>query len=91
MLRKMTRLRSLTAYSSRVHFNIIKIFTVYVSETVPLVQIFLITESSWKNKLQSQSYVTTDGQSVSLSWCQAPIWGATPDFYYGQTVTGLLM
>jgi hypothetical protein len=25
-------------------------------------------------KSQSQSYVTTDGQSVSLSWCQAPIW-----------------
>jgi hypothetical protein len=24
---------------------------------------------------QSQSYVTTDGQSASLSWCQAPIWG----------------
>jgi hypothetical protein len=22
----------------------------------------------------SQSYVTTDGQSASLSWCQAPIW-----------------
>jgi hypothetical protein len=24
---------------------------------------------------QNQSYVTTDGQSASLSWCQAPIWG----------------
>jgi hypothetical protein len=23
---------------------------------------------------QSQSYVTTDGQSASLSWCQAPSW-----------------
>jgi hypothetical protein len=23
---------------------------------------------------QSQIYVTTDGQSVCLSWCQAPIW-----------------
>jgi hypothetical protein len=21
------------------------------------------------------SYITTDGQSASLSWCQAPIWG----------------
>jgi hypothetical protein len=40
---------------------------------------------------QSQSYITTDGQSVSLSWCQAPIWGLRPDFYYCQTVAGLLM
>jgi hypothetical protein len=25
--------------------------------------------------IQSQGYVTTDGQSVSLSWNEAPIWG----------------
>jgi hypothetical protein len=35
---------------------------------------------------QSQSYVTSDGQSASLSWNKAPIWG-----YYYQTVAGLLM
>jgi hypothetical protein len=35
----------------------------------------------------SLSYVTPDGQSVSLSWCQAPIWGLRPDFYYFQTVS----
>jgi hypothetical protein len=40
---------------------------------------------------KSQSYVTTDGQSASLSWCQAPIWGLRPDFYCCQTVAGLLM
>jgi hypothetical protein len=39
----------------------------------------------------SQSYVTTDGQSASLSWCQAHIWGLRSDFYYCQTVAGLLM
>jgi hypothetical protein len=38
----------------------------------------------------SLSYVTTDGQSASLSWCQAPIWGLRPDFYYRQTVAGFL-
>jgi hypothetical protein len=32
---------------------------------------------------QSQSYVTT--------WCQAPIWGPKPDFYYCQRVSDLLM
>jgi hypothetical protein len=40
---------------------------------------------------QSRSYVTTDGQSASLPWCQAPIWGLRPDFYYCQRVAGLLM
>jgi hypothetical protein len=36
------------------------------------------------------SYITTDGQSASLSWCQAPIWGIWPDFYYYQTIARLL-
>jgi hypothetical protein len=39
-------------------------------------------------KVMSQSYVTTDGQSASLSWNKAPIWGLRPDFYYCQTVAG---
>jgi hypothetical protein len=37
------------------------------------------------------SHVTTDGQSASLSWCQAPIWDLRSDFYFCQTVVGLLM
>jgi hypothetical protein len=37
-----------------------------------------------------QSYVITDGQSASLSWCQALICGTRPDFCYCQTVGGLL-
>jgi hypothetical protein len=40
---------------------------------------------------QIQSYVTTDGQSASLSWNKAPIWGLRPDLYYCLTVTGFLM
>jgi hypothetical protein len=40
---------------------------------------------------QSQSYVTTDGQSASLSWNKAPIWGLRTDIYYCQTVAGLLV
>jgi hypothetical protein len=35
--------------------------------------------------------VTTDDQLASLSWCQAPIWGLRPNFYYCQTVAWLLM
>jgi hypothetical protein len=44
-----------------------------------------------QSQSQSQSYVTTDGQSASLSGCQAPIWGLRPDNNYCQTVAGLLM
>jgi hypothetical protein len=33
----------------------------------------------FKFKSQSQNYVTTDGQSASLSWNKAPIWGLRPD------------
>jgi hypothetical protein len=40
---------------------------------------------------ESESYVTTDCQSASLSWCQATVWGLRPDFYYCQSVAGLLM
>jgi hypothetical protein len=40
---------------------------------------------------QSQSYVTIDGQSASLSWNKAPIWGLRPHLYYCQIVPGLLM
>jgi hypothetical protein len=42
-------------------------------------------------KTESESYVTTDGQSASLSWNKAPIWGLRPDFYCCQTIARLLM
>jgi hypothetical protein len=40
---------------------------------------------------ESVCYVTTDGQSASLSWNKAPFWGLQPDFYYCLTVAGLLI
>jgi hypothetical protein len=43
------------------------------------------------SETQSQSYIMTDGQSASVSWCQAPIWGPRPNFYYCETVSGFLM
>jgi hypothetical protein len=46
---------------------------------------------SESSQSQSQSYVTTDGPSASLSLNKAPIWGLRPDFYYCQTVAGFLM
>jgi hypothetical protein len=40
---------------------------------------------------ESESYDTTDGQSTSLSWNKAPIWGLRANFYYYQSVADLLM
>jgi hypothetical protein len=43
------------------------------------------------NGFKSHSYVTTDGQSASLSWNKAPIWGLRPDLDYCLTFAGLLI
>jgi hypothetical protein len=48
----------------------------------------------WETNLcqsQSQSYVTTYGQSASLSWCQAPIGGFHSQLDDWQAGAGLLM
>jgi hypothetical protein len=42
-----------------------------------------------QSQSQSQSYVTTDGQSASLSWCQAPIWRIKAIFFFCLTISGL--
>jgi hypothetical protein len=40
---------------------------------------------------KSESYITTDGQSASLSWNKASVWGLWLDFYYCQTFVGMSM
>jgi hypothetical protein len=47
---------------------------------------FKFTNSKSKSK-----FLTTDGQSASLSWNKASIWGLRPDLYYCLTIAGLLM
>jgi hypothetical protein len=50
--------------------------------------------STWYSRLisaESDSYVTTDGQSTSLSSNKVPISGLGPDLYHCQTVAGFLM
>jgi hypothetical protein len=44
-----------------------------------------------KRPCNTVQYVRNDGQSASLSWCQAPILFPRPDFCYCQTVARLLM
>jgi hypothetical protein len=43
----------------------------------------LTNSTDWlgRSRSQSQSYATTDGQSVSLSWCQALIWGTQDNIF----------
>jgi hypothetical protein len=50
-----------------------------------------ISHKSLTASNESESYITTDGQSASLSLNKAPIWGLRPDYYYYQTIAGLLM
>jgi hypothetical protein len=59
--------------------------TISLLRTLSLSDTYLFFSES-----ESDSYVTTDGQSASLSWHKAPIWGFRPDFCYCQTVAGAL-
>jgi hypothetical protein len=47
--------------------------------------------ASKRDSAKSLSYVATDGQSASLSWNEAPIWGLRPDIYYSLTITVLFL
>jgi hypothetical protein len=60
---------------------------------IPCVLVILPTSVCCRilSSLESDSYVTSDGQLASLSWNKAPIWDLRPDFYYRRTVAGLLM
>jgi hypothetical protein len=49
--------------------------TVHVSTNIVIARCLKLFD--W-NCCQSQSYITTDGQSASLTWCQAPIWDPRP-------------
>jgi hypothetical protein len=64
------------------------ILTEFSSDPITTDSLFPIFE--W-TRSESESYITTDGQSASLSWNKAPVWGLRPDLYYYQTVAGLLM
>jgi hypothetical protein len=46
--------------------------------------------SAFSNDFLSLSYITTDGQSASLSWNKTPIWGLRPHFYYCLTIAVFL-
>jgi hypothetical protein len=51
-------------------------------------------KSESESESDCESYVTTDSQSASLSWNEAPIWGLRPDIYvfdnYGPVLVGVL-
>jgi hypothetical protein len=43
-----------------------------------------------RTKSESESHVTTDGRSASLSWNKAPIWGLRPELHYCQDSCGFV-
>jgi hypothetical protein len=51
----------------------------------------ILTSCYHLSRVVSSLMLTTDGQSTSVSWNKAPIWGLGPDFYYCQTVAGMFM
>jgi hypothetical protein len=58
---------------------------------VQLLKKYLVLTEAEGSLPESESYITTDGQSASLSWNNAPIWSLRPDSYYCQTVAVLLI
>jgi hypothetical protein len=46
-----------------------------------VVPLELRNSSEVNSDSESESYVTTESQSASLSWNKAPIWGLRPDIY----------
>jgi hypothetical protein len=53
--------------------------------------VLLSTPTAPVLSIESESCVTTDGQSAGLSWNKAPIWSLRPYFYYCHIFAGLLM
>jgi hypothetical protein len=51
----------------------------YVNMSI-LISALCLISVGWTCQSQSQSYITTDSQSASSSWCQAPIWDPRPIF-----------
>jgi hypothetical protein len=52
---------------------------IFTAALLKLTVFFTVGISTINSLDQSQSYVTTDGRSASLSWYKAPIWGLRPD------------
>jgi hypothetical protein len=47
-------------------------------QPVRLVPYHRLGTTNLNHESQSRSYIKTDGQSASLSWCQAPKWNLQP-------------
>jgi hypothetical protein len=71
-------------------YNIYGPLTVRLSRECHFLSLVAPTTISLRQS-QSQSFITTDGQSASLSWNKVPIWGLRPVLYYCQTVSGLFV
>jgi hypothetical protein len=84
MFRLIFRLANSRVQSNNIQFIIILLEP---ESELPTQWIFFLNDLV---SIESESYVTTDGQSGSPSWNKAPIWGLRQDFYYSLTVTVFL-
>jgi hypothetical protein len=63
------------------YFTLLRLSLVSISPEVTFGQFDLsISYHSLSFSRVCQSYIMTDAQSASLSWCQAPIWDPRPIF-----------
>jgi hypothetical protein len=51
----------------------VKLVLAFASTVIPVFGLLEVHDQGFYSLSQSQSYVTTDRQSASLSWCEAPI------------------
>jgi hypothetical protein len=77
-------------YKTFINLHTVQITTAHTVSSQSVMS-SLVVACWWIVRREWVSYITTDGQSASLSWCQAPIWGLRPDFYYCQTIAVLFM
>jgi hypothetical protein len=82
-----------TTYYTSMQIFIIAVMNIWTSFSLLCLRLSLRSNASDVGRFSAsevESYITTNGQSASLSWNKAPIWGLRLDSYYCETDAGLL-
>jgi hypothetical protein len=58
--------------------------------TISHLQSFITLLLLYTSRSRSRSHIATDGQSVSKSWCRAPLWGSWSDVFLLFDIYGLV-